>query len=85
MGFMRNSTIVADINNCVGCNKCIDVCPVKANVAMRVDDGNRIHVDTEKCILCGQCLTICDHQARDYSDDTAVSYTHLTLPTSLRV
>lgn len=67
---MRNSTIVANIDKCVGCNKCIDVCPVKANIAMRVEDGNKIHVDTEKCILCGQCLATCDHQARDYTDDT---------------
>ncbi len=56
--------------NCVGCNKCINGCPVKdANVALMVNHENIINVDSEKCIVCGHCIDVCDHSAREYYDD----------------
>lgn len=57
--------------NCVGCNKCISVCPaIYANQAYLKDGKNKIHVDNDLCIHCGHCLEACDHDARDYNDDT---------------
>lgn len=58
-------------DKCVGCNKCIYVCPVQdANYAYIKDGQNKIKVHGDKCIHCGSCISICDHDARDYMDDT---------------
>lgn len=58
-------------DNCVGCNKCISVCPVlTANRAMSEDGRNIIVVDGKQCIGCGACFDACAHNARSYVDDT---------------
>jgi len=57
--------------NCVGCNKCIRVCPVvTANAAYMKDGKVKVRVNQEDCIRCGRCLDACDHAARCYMDDT---------------
>lgn len=58
-------------DKCIGCNKCISVCPVlTANRAVVVDGQPRIEVDSEHCINCGSCFDVCEHGAREYKDDT---------------
>jgi ferredoxin len=68
---MRN-LIISNIEQCVGCNRCIRTCPVpEANIA-RLEDGNtKVYVDGDKCIACGACLSACQHGVRDFVDDTA--------------
>ncbi len=57
--------------NCIGCNKCISVCPVlTANRAVERGDRQIIEVDESKCIACGACFDACEHDARRYTDDT---------------
>lgn len=56
---------------CIGCNRCISVCPVlTANQAVMVDGQARIEVNSEQCINCGACFDVCEHGAREYVDDT---------------
>lgn len=56
---------------CIGCNKCISVCPVlTANRAVVVDGQAKIEVDSDHCINCGSCFDVCEHGAREYKDDT---------------
>lgn len=56
---------------CIGCNKCISVCPVlTANKAEVVDGKARIEVNAEQCINCGSCFDACEHGAREFHDDT---------------
>lgn len=58
-------------DNCVGCNKCISVCPVlTANRAVEENGKNKIVVDGSQCISCGACFDACAHDARSYYDDT---------------
>lgn len=59
-------------DKCIGCNKCISVCPViVANRAVKTKEGiPRIEVDGDKCIACGACFDACEHNAREFVDDT---------------
>lgn len=59
-------------DKCIGCNKCISVCPViVANRAVMTKEGfQRIEVDGDKCIACGACFDACEHNAREFVDDT---------------
>ncbi|MBP5608990.1 MAG: EAL domain-containing protein [Lachnospiraceae bacterium] len=59
--------------NCVGCNKCINVCSAMgACIATEADENgkSRINVDPDRCVGCGACFDACEHDAREYNDDT---------------
>lgn len=57
--------------NCVGCNKCIRVCPIStANTAYVKDGKVKVRVNPDDCICCGRCVDVCDHSSRYYMDDT---------------
>lgn len=55
------------------CNKCVDVCPNRANVEIKVDhpafrDVNQIlHLDS-LCNECGNCETFCPHEGAPYKN-----------------
>jgi len=66
-----NKGLVYTNEDCVGCNRCISVCPVlQANHAVTEGTGNVVKVDGDSCVHCGACMDICQHEARDYQDDT---------------
>ncbi len=61
---------------CLGCGalclKCVEVCPNRANTAVRVADGFRdgfqiIHLDGP-CNECGNCATFCPWDGKPYRD-----------------
>ncbi|MDL2263928.1 response regulator [Synergistaceae bacterium OttesenSCG-928-I11] len=58
--------------HCVGCNRCMRICPIEtANIAYRdTNDNIKVRVDASKCILCGACIGVCKHDARLVHDDT---------------
>ena len=63
--------ITNDMEKCVGCNRCIRVCPVEeANMAYMENGDAKVRVDNTKCIACGACLHACTHGSRLYEDDT---------------
>ena len=68
----KGASLVYTNDRCIGCNKCINVCPVMgANMSVAQDDGSRhIEVNDNYCIACGACLDACEYNAREFSDDT---------------
>lgn len=67
-------------NNCQGCNRCIDACPVIQVNYSRVSDQGKsiIDVDADSCIHCGNCISVCTHKAREYVDDTEAFFDALS-------
>jgi len=53
------------------CNKCVDVCPNRANVNLAVDgfkdEYQIIHIDAY-CNECGNCATFCPYDGKPYID-----------------
>jgi len=63
--------ITNDVSKCVGCNRCIRVCPVEgANVVYSEGGQIKVRVDFNRCIVCGACIQACRHSCRGYFDDT---------------
>ncbi len=58
---------------CLGCNRlcenCVDVCPNRANVGIRLPDGSRqiLHVD-DLCNECGNCTAFCPYASQPCKD-----------------
>jgi len=44
-----------DRDKCVGCTKCVRVCPTEA---IRVREGKAV-IDSTRCIDCSQCVKVC--------------------------
>lgn len=75
---MNEQSIVYTNDNCIGCNRCINVCSaIGACVSVEVDGKARIHVDGSRCVACGSCIDVCVHNAREYSDDTEAFFEDL--------
>lgn len=60
------------------CNKCVDVCPNRANVAIEIDkkEGFQdayqiIHLDA-LCNECGNCATFCPYDGKPYKDKLTI-------------
>ena len=60
------------------CNKCVDVCPNRANIAVEIDkkegfqDAYQIlHLDA-LCNECGNCATFCPYDGKPYKDKLAL-------------
>ena len=66
-----DALIHADEQKCVGCNRCIRVCPIEtANIAYQDEfENTKVKIDPSQCILCGACVGVCEHDARHFSDD----------------
>ncbi|SCX18395.1 diguanylate cyclase (GGDEF) domain-containing protein [Lachnospiraceae bacterium YSD2013] len=68
MGRFNEGTVFTN-ENCIGCSKCISVCPVFGANVSRVIGGKQSVEVSKKCIDCGLCVVACEHGAREYRDD----------------
>jgi len=51
---------VYDVHACVGCDKCIFICPYKA---IEFEPFATPKINEEKCVGCGACQLVCPHHA----------------------
>jgi len=59
-----------DLSKCVGCNRCIRVCPIEGANHVFKDEGKiRVSLNGDKCIACGFCIDTCRHDVRVFDDD----------------
>ncbi len=52
---MSKGSVQEDKTKCIGCTRCVRVCPVSA---IRLRDG-KVERYTQRCISCGQCIKVC--------------------------
>ncbi len=45
-------------NNCIGCGKCVSICPMK-NLILR----NKKVVSNDRCTMCYRCISLCPQKA----------------------
>lgn len=69
-----------EAQRCLGCkylcNKCVDVCPNRANIAIAIEEGFNnsyqiLHID-EMCNECGNCETFCPNTGAPYKEKTTL-------------
>ena len=56
----KSMKAVYDTQKCVGCGKCVFICPYEAIVWQDISTPKIL---TEKCTGCGACAEVCPHQA----------------------
>ena len=76
--------MILESNRCLSCdsicNKCVDVCPNRANVAIKIEDEHFkdkyqiLHLDG-LCNECGNCETFCPYQGKPYKDKFTLFWT----------
>ncbi len=76
---METSPMVAEVNHmrCIGCWKCIEVCPYKAIEKQKLRDGRQVAIIIESlCQGCGICNVACPPSVvslRGYTDNQLIS------------
>lgn len=69
---MNRRLVISNLEKCVGCNACVQVCPQYfANSIEKDSNGElKVSVINENCIACGECIKACHHDARSFEDDS---------------
>jgi putative selenate reductase len=77
LDFKHADSPIEESVRCLGCdvicNKCVDVCPNRANIPIKSSDSlfrdayQILHVD-DLCNECGNCETFCPYQSAPYKD-----------------
>jgi len=56
---LKGMTITLDEDKCIGCGKCVEVCPFK----LRILEEGKSSVDPKLCVGCGRCVRECPEGA----------------------
>jgi NAD-dependent dihydropyrimidine dehydrogenase PreA subunit len=51
---------IVDEDKCIGCEECIDVCPVEV---FEMVDEKASPVNAEECLGCDSCIEVCEQDA----------------------
>ena len=52
--------VVVDQEKCVGCEECVEVCPVDV---YEMEDEKSVPVNEEECLGCESCVEVCEEEA----------------------
>ncbi|MBI2418848.1 MAG: putative selenate reductase subunit YgfK [Ignavibacteriales bacterium] len=83
----RQTDITAEAGRCLSCslicNKCVDVCPNRANVAVAAEGSSKLFKDAyqivhieDLCNECGNCQTFCPYNGSPYKQKLTLFSTH---------
>ena len=61
---------VVDEEKCVGCEECVDVCPVEV---FEMVDGKSSPVNAEECMGCESCVEVCEEGAIVVEEDQSTT------------
>jgi NADPH-dependent 2,4-dienoyl-CoA reductase/sulfur reductase-like enzyme/Fe-S-cluster-containing hydrogenase component 2/CRP-like cAMP-binding protein len=66
---MEKARVAFEIDMCIGCNRCMDACPVPVSSQVSIADLNSATISggvaphvarfTHECIMCGSCVPVC--------------------------
>jgi formate hydrogenlyase subunit 6/NADH:ubiquinone oxidoreductase subunit I len=62
------------IENCVGCNLCVRICPSRAIKMMGKQRDAEIIYDVGRCIFCGECVDVCPTKAVYTTKEFALAF-----------
>lgn len=71
--------VVLDVNKCIGCGGCAEVCPTRLiGVSDPSQELRVLEFDLERCVHCGRCEEVCPERAITLSREfeTACADTH---------
>ncbi len=66
MGDRMKQLVDIHVDRCIGCTRCMRVCPTEA---IRIKD-NKAHLLQERCIFCGNCIANCHKSAYKVTSDS---------------
>ncbi len=52
--------VVVDQEKCVGCEECVEVCPVDV---YEMENEKSVPVNAEECLGCESCIEVCESEA----------------------
>ena len=59
---MLDVTFIIKEDDCIGCEKCAEVCPVLA-IDFDEERDKAYYLDKDNCIICRQCVDVCPTDA----------------------
>lgn len=65
-GLSQQINVLTDHNECIGCGRCINICPVKA---ISLNDNIGYVIDRSKCTNCLKCAKTCPSKAKTISGE----------------
>jgi len=52
--------IIVDVEKCIGCEECVDICPEDV---YEMQNDKSVPVNAEDCVGCESCIEVCEQAA----------------------